>query len=273
MEINWILEEFPNSNIQYINYNKNKYFYYVRIYCKEISELTSSITNLGNINIFSIFENYVLIDKLIKCNNMNGNKILESIKTLAYKFKCKSIYLTDGSNIILDNCKLNLSKIYILQYGYSWYNSKGFYSSNFENEKNHNFKIINLNINNYLIEYYDLLNIQLNKELIDSLYNLKIKKNINNEIENYYKIEKYNIENRLINEYIELISLFKLILNELKIISKFETINFTELFNIIMPIIKNDNIKCENTKVIFVQKIIKIIKNDLIYDSELKFKL
>ena len=88
---------------------------------------------------FSIKENrnMIYIDTLSKCI-ASGTNTLEKMDSLARKLNIGELQLFDGSGI--DDCgvKVNLSKLQILSTGESWYNSKGYQSPEYHDEKESN---------------------------------------------------------------------------------------------------------------------------------------
>ena len=79
---------------------------------------------------------------------LSGNHILEKLETFAKNIGIFSISLSDGSYIYIDDSQYyNLSVYYILLYGISWYNSRGYVSDKFKKEINHNKNIINMSLN------------------------------------------------------------------------------------------------------------------------------
>lgn len=76
------------------------------------------------------------------------------------------MWLIDASGLvsICSGYDFSMTFLYILSNGVSWYNSKGFVSPYFEQEYNHNEKLLSLNIVDFLIAQfiYKLKNIKKN---------------------------------------------------------------------------------------------------------------
>jgi len=96
-------------------------------------------------------ENLLHIDYLNKCSGNGGAKLLNKIEQFAFSLpsSINKITLQDVSSINL--CKTyiscSLANLYLLTTGESWYNKFGFKSDNYENEKEHNRKVIELTMN------------------------------------------------------------------------------------------------------------------------------
>jgi hypothetical protein len=81
-------------------------------------------------------------DYLLKKCTITGSESLNKIEKFAKSFpQIKTITLDDRSTMEL--CErpelfIHLNIFYILHSGISWYNSKGYYSSNFDREREHN---------------------------------------------------------------------------------------------------------------------------------------
>jgi len=89
---------------------------------------------------------------------LSGNSILEKIETFARNIGVSFISLNDDSQIYIDEMNsYSLSTYYILLYGVSWYNKKGYVSSKSEKEKAYNKKIIETPMNNIKGLVSDLL--------------------------------------------------------------------------------------------------------------------
>ena len=102
------------------------------------------------------------IDLLKKCT-ISGSESLNKIEKFAKSFpQIKTITLDDSST--LDLCErpelfIHLNIFYILHSGISWYNSKGYYSSNFDREREHNRRQILRPINDFLSECIERTNV------------------------------------------------------------------------------------------------------------------
>ncbi len=151
---------FDKSHIEIVVSSKEKYG------DVELVEYTATYNHGGSKNkcfVIVVTNTYIQI-KGIKYENeinclLSGNSILDKIETFAKKIGVKSISLSDGSEIYIDDTNsYSLSRYYILLHGMSWYNSRGYVSSNTENEKKKN-KIVNATPMN-----------QINKLLQSSVY-------------------------------------------------------------------------------------------------------
>ena len=134
-----------------VHLNENVYF-------------VSSISGQSCIK-FRIGTNFISIDDLEKCSNASGNDLLKLMDQLAESIpNIKYILLADASRIITkcgtedDPVEISMSTLKILTTGMSWYNSHGYFSKNFEDEKMHNNEIIQTPFN-------DLINLIRDKEI------------------------------------------------------------------------------------------------------------
>ena len=129
---------------------------------KEVYDITI-LCNYGEYtdSIFTINknDNFINVDLLNKCKNIaTGSEILEKIKTIGKKLKCKYIKLIDGSAIVFEikNSEkyyiISLAYLKILIDGQSWYNKMGFISNNFTNETSYNDKIRKIPIMEFIDE-------------------------------------------------------------------------------------------------------------------------
>jgi hypothetical protein len=117
--------------------------------------------------LLEFFEHHIFIDSLDKCGTHSGTSLLEKIDELVMKMPdIKYTELKDGAEIYDD--KIRLAFLKILSKGQSWYNSLGYFSSNYENEINHN----------------ELLRNMLLQELLD-----KCKKKLQESFKKYNTIE------------------------------------------------------------------------------------
>ena len=105
----------------------------------------------------------VQTDGISKCGGTSsGNYILESLKLFATRYGYNKIIIPiDTSELPLDfgntteHIMINLSGLYLLTTGETWYNKHGFYAEiftpeeNMENKEN-NLRIINLSLNDWL---------------------------------------------------------------------------------------------------------------------------
>lgn len=84
------------------------------------------------------------IDELEKCG-CRGTELLFLVEELAKELNIQTISLSDGSSLVYcgDNA-ISLKILKIFTKGVSWYNSLGYVSDNFEEEKRHNALILNM---------------------------------------------------------------------------------------------------------------------------------
>jgi hypothetical protein len=102
---------------------------------------------------FSIKEskNMIYIDTLSKCI-ASGTNTLEKMDSLAKKLNIGELQLFDGSSIQDCGVKVNLSKLQILSTGESWYNSKGYQSPEYHDEKESNKLVLEKNAIEFINE-------------------------------------------------------------------------------------------------------------------------
>jgi hypothetical protein len=89
-------------------------------------------------------------------NLLSGNSIIDISKKFGKKINASELSLTDGSELtsICKGYHFSMTYLYILSSGISWYNSKGFISRSFEEERQHNLKLLSLNIIDFLDAQY-----------------------------------------------------------------------------------------------------------------------
>uniref|UniRef100_A0A6C0E9W4 Uncharacterized protein n=1 Tax=viral metagenome TaxID=1070528 RepID=A0A6C0E9W4_9ZZZZ len=146
ISIRTIINKIFEPHLYDITY-KNKYIphhYYITE--KENNDFCFSIT---------INENHIYISSISKCGKNTGSSLLSKIDELANSIEnINYITLVDSSDIKIYDSNIDLAILKILTKGESWYNSLGFFSSNYKNEKDYNEKNIrNIPINNV----FDLL--------------------------------------------------------------------------------------------------------------------
>jgi hypothetical protein len=85
-------------------------------------------------------------------NLLSGNSIIDISKKFGKKINASELSLTDGSGLtsICKGYNFSMIYLYILSTGVSWYNSKGFVSRSFQEEREHNNKLLSLNIIDFL---------------------------------------------------------------------------------------------------------------------------
>ena len=88
--------------------------------------------------------------------SLTGNSIIDISKKFGEKINASMMWLTDASGLtsICSGYDFSMTYLYILSNGVSWYNSKGFISPYFEEEYNHNTKLLPLNIVEFLIAQF-----------------------------------------------------------------------------------------------------------------------
>jgi hypothetical protein len=131
----------------------------------------------------SFYENEIIVYKLEKCNT-NGSLLLNLVEKFAEKFAEKMpnyrfITLIDDSKINT-KCKddeaslgIDLATLKILTKGMSWYNSLGYVSSNFEEEKEHNDEILKMPFEDALQMATNNKNVKTtSKKILDDAHNL-----------------------------------------------------------------------------------------------------
>jgi len=83
---------------------------------------------------------------------LTGNSVLDISKNFGEKINASRMWLTDASGLssVCSGYDFSMTYLYILSNGVSWYNSKGFVSPFFEEERNHNVNLLSLNIVDFL---------------------------------------------------------------------------------------------------------------------------
>lgn len=143
-------------------------------------------------------DDFIEIVTLAKCGNNSGTKLLQLVEQLAYLMpNVTYLKLLDAATLeFQDYKKLNLAFFKILTKGESWYNSLGYYSDNYEEEKNHNQNVIQTpyyilleKLINDSVEYFKQKN---SKEIMQE----KIRElEGNNVLRGFYNMYKKNLEN------------------------------------------------------------------------------
>lgn len=134
-----VLKYFPYSEII-----DNSGYTTVHVYCTN-PEYYSRI--LGNMIEFHIMDTHIHVETLIKCDSLNGTSVINYIINIAYELRAtiyhllSYISLTDGSSLVLEDIILDIRTLYILMYGESWYNQRGFYSDRHMDNVSHNARI------------------------------------------------------------------------------------------------------------------------------------
>jgi len=106
-----------------------------------------TIFTIDSCCIFNIIDDIIIDLSLIDgCDNVKES--IDKLETLAKESNIHKIILEDGSHIIIPidgkDYNFSLKILYILCHGFSWYNSIGYKSTNYDNEVIHNLPIINL---------------------------------------------------------------------------------------------------------------------------------
>jgi len=118
-------------------------------------------------------DNTIHVNMIQKCST-SGTLFLENLDKLAEILQVNEIRLEDKSNIIFicDGKKITIEMpiLYILSTGRSWYNSKGYISSDSENEIIHNSEIIQQDMTKFLkdLGYGDIDKEFLSRHNLDS---------------------------------------------------------------------------------------------------------
>lgn len=111
-----------------------------------IFKVFSKVFTIDLCCLFSIDNNIIDLSLITDCDNVKQS--IDKIELLAKESNIHKIILEDGSNIIIHidgvDYYISLKFLYILCYGFSWYNNLGYKSSNYDNEVRHNISIINL---------------------------------------------------------------------------------------------------------------------------------
>uniref|UniRef100_A0A6C0B1B9 Uncharacterized protein n=1 Tax=viral metagenome TaxID=1070528 RepID=A0A6C0B1B9_9ZZZZ len=114
----------------------------------------------NSINVAISPEEYKRIPKSISIHLLSkciitGSSTLEKIQLLAHELGAMQINLEDGSTIRACAVSIPLSLLDILATGESWYNSKGYYATNYEAEKVRNIQILARNANEFITACID----------------------------------------------------------------------------------------------------------------------
>ena len=122
------------------------------------------------------------IQHLASCPDETATETLRDIIHIAHQTEMNLITLTDASTIYFlndvhedENCGISLKTFYILMKGYSWYNSFGFHSTDYENELLHNSQFPPMKLVDFLTLTFskkNQLRITTSEEFIDLLYTL-----------------------------------------------------------------------------------------------------
>jgi hypothetical protein len=228
--------------------------------------------------LLEFFKDHIFIDSLDKCGSHSGTSLLEKIDELVMKMpNIKYTELKDGAEIYDD--KIRLAFLKILSKGQSWYNSLGYFSSNYENEKNHNDLLRNMplqelldsckqklqesfkkyNTKEALKSRLDIITREdiLRYPYIKSLYE-ELTKNINN-YEEFFSTEIKKIHERIetLKENIKIT--FPGIDSESKTKDFFEKIDSFSKEN---PL--------NNEQIEILEELLKVIGNLILYDFNLK---
>lgn len=164
-------------------------------YDEDYNKLTVSINKTECFKL-EISEYYIYVIHINQCGIVSGTDLIKKIDKLAEKIpKIKYIELRDGSNIKINNIEIDLAFLKILTKGESWYNSLGYVSNEYNEEKTENEKLRNTP----LIEVLDLCKPILINEFEDYIdffedyIDISIENNIPNDEKN--RIVEEKIEN------------------------------------------------------------------------------
>jgi hypothetical protein len=198
-----------------------------------------------------INDNNIHVYYLSKCGEHTGTSLLEKIDELARSMpNINYIKLDDKSSIYINDYEIKLAVLKILTKGISWYNSLGYFSSNYENEKLHNEQL-------------------RNTPLIDILNSCKDKL-IENLEEEYKPLKKQYTDTRQIDNYIskykkeidERISSLKSNLNTQFPSIKIDS-NTKDYFNEIIKLIDTSE------KAELLKELIEVVSTLILYDPKL----
>jgi len=120
--------------------------------------IQSKKSNNGNNECLTltVTPNSLYIENIDKCG-ISGSQSLQKINTLAKQLDfVKEIGLYDASFLTVFGYNIDLAILKILVNGESWYNSYGYISDEFENEKKNNLQKIHLPCYTFLKEVYRL---------------------------------------------------------------------------------------------------------------------
>jgi hypothetical protein len=164
--------------------SKNKYYPYYYINSNSNGNERDDCLEIN------ISDTEIKVMNLNKCNGHSGKNLLMRLETFAKKMRIRKISLSDASRIeTYTNCSnrrgVDLHFLKIITKGESWYNSLGYVSINFENEKKHNETVVNNAFNNFittneLLSKSNELFPNIDVKLTIRNYFLEIMKDINN---------------------------------------------------------------------------------------------
>ena len=103
-----------------------------------------------------VFTPYLNIELLNKCRNgLSGKKILHIVREYAEDRNDITHIVLQDASLITNVCinrpyRFSLADLYILSTGKSWYNSFGYKSVNYLNERSHNSKLLDMNIIDFI---------------------------------------------------------------------------------------------------------------------------
>jgi len=242
--IRTIIDNIFMPDLYDIKYKNDDYY----VTEKENNDFCFSIT---------INENHIYISSISKCGKNTGSSLLSKIDELANSIEnINYITLVDSSDIKIYDSDIDLAILKILTKGESWYNSLGFFSSNYKNEKLYNEKYRNTPLNELL---------DLCKNISIKEFSEKNKNNANND-DNYIKMELEKI-----NKNFELLES-----NSKKFFPEIDINLLTkDYFNKIVPSINNHDqskfVKELIDKISLIIKYDRILKKTII-DNNTKFE-
>jgi len=140
--------------------------------------------NRDNCLIIEFEGDIIHILNLAKCGDNKGSKILEMIHNLSMIMpNIRYIKLQDDSKYFECGISIDLAVVKILTNGESWYNSLGYYSEDYQDEKRYNTMIQELPLEELLF-----ISLEKNKEICKQKYSkeklLKILQTLFNELQN-----------------------------------------------------------------------------------------
>ena len=195
------------------------------------------------------------VDHLYKCDTstlygqqVTTKKLMNALIDMAREIGIKSVTLTDASYKFICGKDISLRIFYILKKGISWYNSLGFFSENFENEKIHNEHIRNKKLGEYKTKLLE------NSEEESKFWRS------NMELYKDEFSEKNFLEN---NEF------FKKIMSD-KFWDKYSDMTLSEFVNEIWDEKTNTN-NCDHIDVLY--NLFNLLEGEIMYDNSLEYKV
>jgi hypothetical protein len=166
--------EYDNETIQKIKsiFPETEYMIVIENLVIKISKKESKSECIS----FIIEDTYIHIYNLDRCDDIRGPQLLTNIFNLAQQLtNIEYIKLSDFSQISIYTNDISLSIIKILTTGHSWYNSIGYKSTDYKNEKKENKIIIETQYNDFIGIVFELL---ITKYLHEIDKNITFKENL-----------------------------------------------------------------------------------------------